>query len=79
MKVIFTHPSAGHFVQPCFYSWFHENSSFSVHSFEKHFLFTLYTGSSGNRFQETHGIMFGLINDPRYYEMCCLFTRQNRF
>ena len=38
------------------YSWFHENGSYSVDSFNEYYLSILqYTGSRGNRFQETRG------------------------
>ena len=38
------------------YSWYHENGSFSVHSFNQHYLsIAQFTGSWGNRFQEIHG------------------------
>ena len=38
-----------------YYSWFHENGSFDVHSFSENYLFTPeYTDSRGNRFQETN-------------------------
>ena len=41
------------------YSWFHENGFLSVHSFNEHYLsIQHYTGSWGNRFQETQGIHF---------------------
>ena len=38
------------------YSWHNENGSFSVHSFNQHYLsIAQFTGSWGNRFQEIHG------------------------
>ena len=39
------------------YNWFHENGSFSVHSFIVHYLsIPEYTVRWGNCFQETHGM-----------------------
>ena len=41
------------------YSGCHENCSFSVHSYNQHYLsIPQYTGSWRNSFQETHGMLF---------------------